>query len=90
MAPTILAFRIGYTGRRSGEAEPARMAEGETQNLVIRVRGKWFSSGDTGEATGQRPPLSLSMPETSAPGVPVRHTEWRRRMVSLDQGPDLI
>ena len=79
-APTTAAilavFRIGYTGRRSGEAGPARVVEGETQNLVIRVCGKWSSSGDTGEAGKPGPAASFPMPETSAPGVPVRHTEW--------------
>jgi hypothetical protein len=75
-AAILAVFRIGYTGRRSGEAGPARLVEGETQNLVIRVRGKWSSSGDTGEAGKPGPAAPFPMPETSAPGVPVRHTEW--------------
>lgn len=50
--------------------------EGETQNLIIRVRGKWSPSGDTGEADKVWTGLPASDARKSAPDVPVRHTGW--------------
>ncbi len=52
--PKIPSFRRGYAGRRASETGPARVGRVETQNLIIRVRGKWFPSGDTGRNDGTR------------------------------------
>ena len=49
---------------------------GKTQNLILRVRGKWSPSGDTGEAGWFRTGQPASDARKSAPGVPVRHTWW--------------
>ena len=48
--------------------------EGQTQNLMLRVRGKWFPSGDVGRMRSSRADFSFRSLHW-APGVPVRH--WR-------------
>jgi len=73
-------FRIRWQACQSGGAGAGH--EGETQNLIVRVRGKWFPSGDTGEAERLRNDPFASDARKSAPGVPVRHTEWLNGVVS--------
>ncbi|MBP1845045.1 hypothetical protein J2046_003314 [Rhizobium petrolearium] len=51
------AFRRGGAGAGG---------EGRTRNLIVRVRGKWSPSGDTGEAKRLRTGRLLPMPEQRA------------------------
>ena len=79
-APSLHAYnspvphRIHRKAFRRGGAGAG--VEGKTQSLIVRVRGKWSPSGDTGRGDGQRTGPSSLDARKSAPGVPVRHTGW--------------
>jgi|GEM_PF-4883736 len=57
------AFWRGGTGAGVG---------GEAQNLIARVRGKWFSSGDVGRTGSSRTDFPF-VAHHEASGAPVRH-----------------
>ncbi len=58
--------------------------DGETQNLIVRVRGKWFSSGDVGRTGSSR----TDFPFVSQGGTLVARRRWKtmRRAVAIQMG----
>ncbi|SMF67635.1 hypothetical protein SAMN02982989_3595 [Xaviernesmea oryzae] len=61
--PTITPSRIGYTGRRSGEAGPARVLRGRRKASPSGFAENGLPPATRGEMTGNGPAHRLLMPE---------------------------
>ena len=82
--PTICPFRSRIHRRACWRGGAGAGREGETRNLVVRVRRKWSPSGDMGRGEGKRTGLRLLMLEERAGRACAIHTWWPDWMVSPD------